>query len=131
MGAGRSLIWHFTCPHTLADSNIRVSSSKAGSAACVAETRKLKKYETLADQYLMVPVAVESHGAWGPSATSLIQAVGRRICVTTGEQKALAYLYQSISIEIQRGNCKILNSSYAKGDSLDIDGFEEQEFAPN
>ena len=79
----------------------------------------------------MVPVAVESHGAWGPSATSLVEAIGRRIRVKTGEQKALAYLYQSISLEIQRGNCKILNSSYAKGDGLDIDGFEEQKFAPN
>lgn len=121
---GRSLIWDFTCPHTLAESNLHPSSVKAGSAASAAETRKRKKYESLSEKYIMVPVAVESHGVWGPAAASLISALGRRISLKTGEERATTFLYQAISIEIQRGNSRLLNESYQRGELLNTEGFE-------
>ena len=121
---GKSLIWDFTCPHTLAESNVHPSSVKAGSAASTAETRKRKKYESLADKYMMVPVAVESHGVWGPAAASLISALGKRISLKTGEERATTFLYQAISIEIQRGNSRLLNESYVRGELLNTDAFE-------
>ena len=97
---------------------------KPGSAATAAETRKKNKYESLSRQYTFVPVAIESHGAWGPSAFSLVTQLGRRIFLKSGEDKAVAYLQQSISMAIQRGNCKLLHDSYQKGELLDFENFE-------
>ena len=75
----------------------------------------------------MVPIAIESHGAWGPSAQSIISALGMRITAKTGEPRASSFLFQSISLEVQRGNCRLLAETYAKGERLSVEEFEDAE----
>jgi len=42
--AGKSLVWDFTCPDTLAPSHLPKTTFQAGAAASAAEVRKCSKY---------------------------------------------------------------------------------------
>ena len=51
-----------------------------------------------------VPVALETVGHWGKEARDFLRAVGKKIEVSTGEPRSTAFLFQRLSIAIQRGN---------------------------
>ena len=103
---GKYLVWDFTCPDTLAPSHLLRSSTAAGSAAVAAEARKLAKYQDLvrSDDYTFVPIAIETLGAWGPSAHALCTEIGGRISACTGDMRSTAFLRQRLDIAVQRGN---------------------------
>jgi len=101
---GRCAVWDFTCWDTFAPTHIASSSVAAGKVAESAESLKSRKYAQLAGEYQVVPVCIETLGSWGPSATSFIEEIGRRLRVTKGENRATAFLVQSLSIAVQRGN---------------------------
>ena len=44
-------------------------------------------------------------GVWGPKGYKVIQEVGKLISDKTMERRSTSFLRQSISMEIQRGNC--------------------------
>ena len=60
---GRCLVWDFTCVDTLANSYLKETSIRSGSAAKKAENSKLAKYDDIRKDYHMVPIAVETFGA--------------------------------------------------------------------
>ena len=101
---GKPMMWDFTCPDTLAPSHIPISSATAGAAAEAAERNKLAKYAIFTQQYEVIPIAIETLGSSGCSATSFIEALGRRIMQATGDPRSTMFLRQRISIAIQRGN---------------------------
>ena len=59
---GCCLIWDITVADTTATSFLTTTAITAGSAAELAATRKLVKYEELSQRYAFVPIAIESHG---------------------------------------------------------------------
>jgi len=75
---GRCLVWDFTCPDTVAPSHLSSSASVVGSAALRAELNKTAKYSqlSLAGNLNFVPIAIETLGDWGPSATELCRDIG-------------------------------------------------------
>ena len=101
---GRPLLWDFTCTDPLAPSNIRVALQGASKMAAAAEDKKRTKYAHLQHDYAFVPVAAETLGAWGPEAFRFLKDLGRRIREATGELRASQYLFQRLSIAVQRGN---------------------------
>ena len=52
----------------------------------------------------MTPVANETLGAWGPSGLKFIKEIGSRIAAATGEKRSKLFLFQAISMAVQRGN---------------------------
>jgi hypothetical protein len=104
--SGRYLIWDFTCPDTVAPSHLPRSSREAGAPAVSAEASKSTKYRELSTSgnYIFTPVAIETLGTWGPSATSLCQDLGGRIARETGDVRSTAFLKQRLSLAVQRGN---------------------------
>jgi len=54
--------------------------------------------------HTFVPVAIETLGAWGSEAQSLVTEIGRRLVLATGEQCSALLLQQRIDIALQRGN---------------------------
>jgi len=100
------LVWDFTCPDTLAPSHLLRSSTAAGSAAEAAEAKKRTKYIELArsGDYTLAPVAVETLGAWGPSALEICKEIGSRIARTSGDTRSTEFLRQRLAIAIQKGN---------------------------
>ena len=97
-------MWDYTCRDTLAPSHIAGTSKETGKAAKEAESAKTTLYSDLVNEYEMVPVATETLGSWSPSGMKFVTEIGKRISTATGEKKAKYYLFQAISMAIQRGN---------------------------
>ena len=112
---GRSLAWGVTVTqytHTLAPTNLVHSVHVAGSAAEAAADRKSIKYASLSPSHLFVPVVLETHGPVCKAALDLFADLGRRIAERTGDPREGAFLFQRISIAIQRGNAAALLGSF-------------------
>jgi len=69
-----------------------------------SETKKKDLYSQLGDNYIFLPVALETLGTWAPDALSLINQIGHLITIETGEVKATKYLKEKISLNFMRGN---------------------------
>jgi len=54
--------------------------------------------------HIFLPVAVETAGTWNQSAVELIQETGRRITAVMEDTKEMVFLFQRLSIALQRGN---------------------------
>ena len=49
-------------------------------------------------------IGIETLGSWGQEGIKLVKAIGRKIAEVTGEKRSSAFLFQRISMAIQRGN---------------------------
>ena len=100
-----------TC--SLAESYIDRAALEAGAAAEMATTRKCKeeKYVDLGARYIFEPIAVETLGVFNASARHLLDDLGRRISENMGEARETSFLYQRISILVQRFNAVLLHDS--------------------
>ena len=101
---GKCLIWDFTCADTLCKSYVKKASKEVGSAAAGREEKKVEKYSNLSDHFHFVPIGIETYGAYGPQGLKLVKQIGKKIQDATGEKLSTFYLFQRISIAIQRGN---------------------------
>ena len=101
---GKCLVWDATCADTLCQSYLQASSLAAGSAAAVRESHKRRTYAFLGNNYVFCPFAVETLGTFGADALALVQELGKRRRLITGEPRSRLFLTQRISIAIQRGN---------------------------
>ena len=66
----------------------------------------------------MVPVAVETLGSWGPAGLKFIKDIGTRIATATGEKRSKYFLFQAISMAIQRGNVASIRGSVPNSKTL-------------
>merc|ERR1711997_398110 len=72
----------------------------------VEKKKKVDKYSNLSEFYHFVPVGVETYGAYGPQGIKLVKQIGKKIQDATGEKLSTFYLFQRISIAIQKGNAQ-------------------------
>jgi len=98
------MIWDFTCPDTFAPSHLSITQATGGGAAEQAERNKSAKYAPLAPLYELVPVAIETLGAYGTSAWEFVGLLGARVARATGDKRSAVFLRQRISVAVQRGN---------------------------
>ena len=92
---------------TLAESYVEAAARESGAVAEQAAQRKLEKYRDVFPNYCFQPIAVENLGAMNSSAVDFINTLGRRISSVSGEDKESAFLFQRISVTIQRFNTTI------------------------
>ena len=112
---GKPLAWDVTVPDTYADSHIGNTSTKVGAAAQDAARKKVDKYANLAETHLFYPFAIETGGAWHDLAIELVQEIGRRTTIVTEETRETTFLFQRLSIALQRGNAvAFLNTMIAE-----------------
>jgi hypothetical protein len=116
---GKCLCWDVTVVCTMAASHIAGSLSQAGSASGVAERKKVQKYQALSPNFLFKPVGFETLGPWGPEAKTFIKTIGNKIAESTGEPRAVAFLTQRISLELQRGNAASVLGTFVQRDNID------------
>ena len=116
---GRSVVWDYTCRDTLAQSNIALTSQEAGKAALKAEKDKTAHYIDLARDYIVVPIAMETLGSWGPRGLKFIQDIGKRIQDQNGDKRSTTFLLQSIGIATQRGNSASIAGTVPSAKKLD------------
>ena len=100
---GKPLAWDFTCVDSLCASYLHQSAQEAGKAAEMAEQKKKNKYSHLTD-FHFIPIATETLGPFGPEAIQFIEDLGNKISNMNGDKRSKSYLFQSLSIAVQRGN---------------------------
>ena len=103
---GKCLVWDVTIADTLCSSYVKKCSVSPSAAANTRETQKFSKYRSLAEDYLFVPIGIETFGAWGSEGHKIIKEIGKKVMETSGEKRSTFFLAQRISIAIQRGNYK-------------------------
>ena len=119
---GKCLAWDFTCPDTLAPSHLNAVVIGPGIVANEAEVKKRSKYACLSLIDNFVPVAVETLGGLGEEAYGFMQDLGRRVATVTGERRASEFLFQKLSVAIQRGNAScVLGTVNSSKDCRDLD----------
>ena len=101
-----------TVPDTYAQSHGNDTSIQAGTAADSAAAAKKVKYTDIVNTHMFIPVAIERGGPWNVEAIELIQEIGRRITLVNGESRETEYLFQRISIAIQKGNHLAYQSTF-------------------
>jgi len=70
------------------------------------------KYAGLSSQGEFVPIAVESHSPINRDALQFLSELGRRLVETTGDVRASSFLFQRISVVVQRFNSVLLHSGF-------------------
>ena len=98
------MAWDATVSDSLADSHLNRTVHVAGAAAELAADAKIRKYADLSTAFVFVPVAVETLGPICSAGEKLITELGRRIANVSGDPRDTAFLFQRISIAVQRGN---------------------------
>ena len=86
----------------VADSYLHLTSAKAGGAAENAATRKEDKYVDLQQTYTFIPLAFETLRPINVKGVELLQELGRRLTAITGDNRQTSFLFQRISITLQR-----------------------------
>ena len=115
--AGKCLVWDVTIGDTMAPSYAAISSVSAGLVAEQSSARKLSKYSELAISHIFVPIAMESLGPICAEAISFLKELGHRISVVTGDMRETSFLFQRLSVAIQRFNCVLFKSTFIDGES--------------
>ena len=100
----KALTWDVTVPDTFAHSHVDDTAILAGAPANHAATNKTSKYQHLADTNIVVPVAIETGGAWDMQTIEFIEELSKRITAVTNEPMETQYLFQRITIAIQQSN---------------------------
>ena len=101
---GKALCWDSTCTNTYSENSLNNSAIKPGAAATAAEESKRRKYRGLTDRFIFSPLGFETSGAFGPEAHRVITDIGRRLQRQSGEVRERLWLYQRLSLAVQRGN---------------------------
>jgi len=116
--SGRALTWDVTVATTLAHSYLPASSVTAAAAAEAAASRKEVKYSDLPVSFSFEPIAVETLGPINESAVDFFRELGRRISSKFQEERQSAYLFQRLSVTVQRFNAVILIDSFPPSSDL-------------
>ena len=101
---GKLLIWDATCPDTFASSYSSSATREAGAVAALAEERKTAKYAHLNPTHAFTPVAIETSGVFGPQTMAFLKELGQRLAQASGDERSTTYLFQRLSVAVQRGN---------------------------
>ena len=96
--------WDFAVPDTFAASHVNDTSSKAVPAADKAFTSKAAKYAIFCQSHIFMPIAEETFGVWKKESDDFIVDLGRKISSITNDNRETSFLFQRLSIAIQRGN---------------------------
>jgi len=73
---------------------------------------KIAKYGELENTHIFFPVAIETAGAWNHLANELVQEIGRRITAVTEEPRESMFLFQRLSIALQRRNAVAFRGTF-------------------
>jgi hypothetical protein len=110
---GQPLVWDVTVVDTLADSYVLKSSEVSGFAAEMACKRKHSKYSSIiSSNYVFKGLAFETLGPWCKEAIDLINVIGNRLIAESGDSKSKKFLFERISLAIQRGNAASIRGTF-------------------
>ena len=109
---GKCATWDVTVTDTLAASNLQMSSCSAGAAAENAAAKKIDKYSELSTTYTFIPLAFETLGPVNSAGRDFVNGVGNRIRAISGDAREVQFLWQRLSIAVQRYSAVCLNGTF-------------------
>ena len=89
---------------TFTASYISDATREDRAVATAAEARNREKYALLSRSHHFVPIAIETSGALGPDALSLLSEISRHQQSITHDNQSLSFLPQRGSIALKHGN---------------------------
>src|SRR6218665_147531 len=101
---GKCLAWDATVVHTCAASYILPQAGSVGPASVQEANRKALKYAALPTTLAFQPVAIKTLSPLDPSACDFINQIGSRMSAITGDRRETVFLFQRLSMAIQRFN---------------------------
>ena len=108
-------------------SHIDKSSMEAGKTAAWSEDNKFTPYgNALRDDYHFFPIAVETFGTCGSIGHKFITDIGNQcqlwtISGITKNPKSTSFIFQAISMAVQRGNVQCVQGAYAESAFEELD----------
>jgi hypothetical protein len=114
--SGCCAIWGVTVVDTLAVSYVSQLYISAASVAEVAVDRKIAKYSALNQSHHFFPKDIETLGPMSEDSQDSIKEIGRRTTLQTSDPRETAYLFQRISIALQRFNSLCLTNTFTAAD---------------
>jgi len=97
----------------MTQSYLPLTSQTSGAAAEAAADWNTAKYASLTQAYLFVPIAAEGIGAINSDGIEFLDSPGRRITQVTDDNREKAFLYQRLSMLIQRYNAVAILGTFA------------------
>ena len=62
--------------------------------------------------HIFYPVVIKTAGMWHHQAVELVKEIGRRTTNITGDERETSYLFQQMSIALQRGNAVSFQNTF-------------------
>jgi len=118
---GKCLAWDATVIDTLAESYRLRSAETAGAAAEIAAERKSSKYTSILPAYCFVPLAFETLGPINHEGLAFFNNLGHRLAQLTGDNRETTFLYQRLSVAIQRFNAIAFHSTFSTEHDINED----------
>jgi hypothetical protein len=101
-----------TIVDTLADSYVLKTSEVSGFAEMACK-RKHRKYSSIiSSNYIFKGLAFETLGPWCKEAIDFINIIGNRLIAESGDSKSKKFLFERISLAIQRGNAASIRGTF-------------------
>ena len=113
---GRNGTWDVTVADTFAASYINDAATCAGKVAESAAARKVLKYAELRRNFTFVTLACDVTGVWCADGLEFLNDLSSRISDVTGDARDTGFLFQRLSIALQKGNAACL---YKPGPLID------------
>ena len=88
------------------------TAREVGAAANHATTNKNTKYSQLSNTHAFVPVPIETEGIWHHQAVELVREIGRRTANITRDAMESNFLFQQLSVALQRGNAVSFQNTF-------------------
>jgi len=108
--------WCITEVSTLAQSYLNASGHYAAGAAELAVSPKQAQLFLSPQSFLLVPIALETLGEISPCSLDFLTEVTRRSSADTGDARDTAFLFQRISVALQRFDAVHIHESFVVPD---------------
>ena len=95
------------------------AATGVGAVAEMAAERKLAKYSNLASNFIFQPIAVENLGAFSLSTFEFLNDLGHKLSSFSSEERGLSFLFQRLSVSLQRFNSVLLHDTFVIEDVPD------------
>ena len=89
-----------------------LAAQESGMAAGLAARRKKEKYSDLPTAYTFLPIAFENLGTLDSEAADFVSAVGRKISNLSGDRRETSFLFQRLSVILQRYNSILYRDTF-------------------
>ena len=83
---------------------MNATSHIAGSAAEAAASRKEGKFAAISSNYLFFPLAFEIFGPINQAGCDFLSLLGNRLSLVSDDPRESSFLFQRLSVSIQRFN---------------------------